>query len=270
MVIEQNRHLVAVLDSIEVTRDIEAVCLRENEIEEAEAISNHRRRAEWIAGRIAAKYAFLSGEQAKGSSGVTALCISRLNGANFADFGFDAYQEVSVVKNQAPGGGPAFVGWSACGRALRVAISHSNGISCASVGASRVRSLDLEIPAPRIPEFYRHTFTNKERDWVGVCSRSHGLDPEWLFTLLWCTRECLLKIPRFSSLSLVNMPILEIIIPDGIERLTTICRSKELSEGFEFLQACTSHGRFQVAVAGAHNLVLTAITGVDNELDHAA
>ncbi|MGD0135337.1 MAG: 4'-phosphopantetheinyl transferase superfamily protein [Bryobacteraceae bacterium] len=191
-----------------------------------------------------------------------------MDSADLAAFSSESYRSVSVVRNQAPGGGPARVGWSSGSGTVQVAISHSAGMSCASVSTGSVRakglcSLDLETPAPRVPEFYLHTFTNRERDWVGACAGAYGLHPEWLYTLLWSARECLLKTARFTALSLWNMPTLEIEILDGAERLVRVHNSKSLSGTFEFLQASTSCGPFRLAVAGAPNLILTAITGLD-------
>jgi hypothetical protein len=263
MVTKQIRSLVAGLDSAEVTGEIQASCLRETEIREAAAILNRRRREEWVAGRIAAKYAFLCGERFPKSAGFGALYFQKLDGADLAAFTSEAYRSVSVVRDRAPGGGPARVGWSSGSDTVQVAISHSAGISCASVGTSGVCSLDLETPAPRVPEFYLRTFTHRERDWVGACAGSHGLHPEWLYTLLWSARECLLKTPRFTALSLWDMPTLEIDIPDGAERLVRVHDSKHFSGSFEFLEASTFCGPFRLAVAGAPNLILTAITGID-------
>jgi len=263
MVTKQFRSLVAGLDSAEVTEEIQVTCLRETEMQEAAAILNPRRRSEWIAGRIAAKYAFLCGEQHPESAEFGALYLRKLNSANLAAFSSDAYRSVSVVRDQAPGGGPARVGWSTGGDTFQVAISHSAGISCASTVTAGVCSLDLETPAPRVPEFYLRTFSNRERDWVGACAASHGLHPEWLYTLLWSARECLLKTPRFRSLSLWNMPTLEIDIHDGAEHLVRVHRSKEFSGSFEFFEASTYQGHFRLAVAGTSDLILTAITTLD-------
>jgi hypothetical protein len=263
MVTNQGRSLVAGLDSAEVTREIQASCLRETEIQEAAAIFNPRRRAEWVAGRIAAKYAFLSGEQFPESACFGTLYLRKLSCADLTAFSSETYRSVSVIKDQAPGGGPARVGWSTGSDTVQAAISHSAGISCASTGTAGVSSLDLETPAPRVPEFYLHTFASRERDWVGACTGSYGMNPEWLYTLLWSARECLLKTPRFRAMSLWNMPTLEIDIHDGAERLIRAHDSKEFSGSFEFFEASTYQGPFRLAVAGASNLILTAITTLD-------
>lgn len=263
MDIKHGRSMVATLDSAEVTGEVQASCLRESELQEAAAILNRRRRDEWVAGRIAAKYTFLHGEQFPETTGSGALYLRKLDSADIAEFSFEAYRSVSVVRDEAPGGGPARVGWSCSGHTMQVAISHSAGISCASVCTAEVFSLDLETPAPRVPEFYRHTFTARERDWVGASAGSYGLNPEWLYTLLWSARECLLKTPRFTAMSLWDMPTLEINIPEGAERLVRVHDSKDFSGNFTFLQVGTFHGPFRLAVAGAPNLILTAITGLD-------
>ncbi|HUB53205.1 MAG TPA: hypothetical protein VL986_13705 [Terracidiphilus sp.] len=259
-IINHGRSLVAALDSAVVSAEIRESCLREDEICEAQAILNQRRREEWVAGRIAAKYAFLYTERFPETCGTGALYLKKLCIEDLAAFGFETFRSVSVVRSQAPGGGPARVGWSSGSDTVQAAISHSSGISCASVGASGVRALDLETPARRIPEFYRYTFTNREADWVGACANSHGLNSEWLYTLLWSTRECLLKTPRFTALSLWHMPVLEIDIRNGVERLAKIYKSNDLYGNFEFFAASTVSGPFQLAVAGAPDLILTAIT----------
>jgi hypothetical protein len=255
--------LVAALDSAEITGAIQTSCLREAEIQEAAAIANQRRREEWVAGRLAAKYAFLCGERFHESAGLGELYVRKLDSADLATFSSAEYRSVSVIRDRTPGGGPARVGWSSGSDTIQVAISHSAGYSCASLGTAGVCSLDLETPTQRVPEFYLHTFTHRERGWVGACAGSYGLNPEWLYTLLWSARECLLKTPRFTDLSLWHMPALEIDIPNGAERLVRIHDSKNLSGSFEFLQASTFRGAFRLAVAGSPNLILTAITEND-------
>jgi hypothetical protein len=64
-------------------------------------------------------------------------------------------------------------------------------------------------------------------------------------------------------MSLWNMPTLEIDIHDGAERLIRAHDSKEFSGSFEFFEASTYQGPFRLAVAGASNLILTAITTLD-------
>jgi hypothetical protein len=260
MVTKHGRRLVAGLDSALVTAEIQESCLRENEIQQAAAILNRRRREEWVAGRIAAKYAFLCGEQFPNSTGSGTLYLQKLHIADLAAYSSETYRSVSVFRNLAPGGGPARVGWSSSSDTVQLAISHSAGISCASASSAGVCALDLESPASRVPEFYRHTFTNRERDWVSACAGSYGLHPEWLYTLLWGARECLLKTSPFASLSIWNMPTIEIEIRDGAERLVRVHDSKDLSGSFEFFEASTFKGPFRLAVAGAPNLILTAIT----------
>jgi hypothetical protein len=229
-------------------------------MQQAASILNRRRREEWVAGRIAAKYAFLCGEQLPNSTGPGTLYFQKLHSTDLAAFSSETYRTVQVFRNQAPGGGPARVGWTSSSDTMQLAISHSAGISCTSASSTGVCALDLETPAPRVPEFYRHTFTSRERDWVSACAGSYGLPPEWLYTLLWSARECLLKTPRFTGMSLWNMPTLEIYIRDGAERLARVHGSKDLSGSFEFFEASTFNGPFRLAVAGAPNLILTAIT----------
>src|SRR5476649_2775951 len=92
MVNNHGQFLVAGLDSANVTRDIEASCLRETELQEAASIHNQRRREEWVAGRIAAKYAFLYAELSASFAGSGELSLRMLNRADLAAFSSEMYR----------------------------------------------------------------------------------------------------------------------------------------------------------------------------------
>ena len=262
MAITERRPLVTLLDSGEIPQEICQSCLNESEIREAAAISNQSRKEDWVAGRIASKYAFLCRETSIDSSELSTLYLQKISRTDLAAFTVKEYRAVSVLRNECPSGGPARIGWSSGSGSVRAAISHTAGIACASVGAAGVCSLDLETPAPRVAEFYRNTFTSRERDWVGAFASSSRIPLDWLYTVLWSTRECLLKMPRLTALSLWHMPCLELEICDAV-RLARIFNSTELSTTFEFFEASTSGFAFQLAVTGNSHLILTAITGAD-------
>lgn len=257
--------LVALIDSAAIPPETLHSCLRESEIQSAAAILNRRRRDEWIAGRVAAKYAFLSGTLGPYPEQSGGLCFRELSSSDLADFPREIYRSVAVVRSTRPGGGPPRVGWNGGNESVPVAISHSAGIACASVIGADLASLDLEIPVPRVQEFYLRTFTPRERDWISSCVRPWDFSAEWLYTLLWSARECLLKTPQFAALSIANMPALEIEIAEGTERLARVNTSSSLC-GFEFLKAVTTYGSFRLAIAGNRKLVVTAVAGINDNL----
>src|SRR5689334_24514495 len=98
---------VAMLDCDELQRFEWSRCLAAEEVDESRRIANHRRREEWVAGRIAAKFVFLQRER----SGVTGyepqLQLQSVTAPMLDAHTAEAYQEVIVIKDQSPGGGPA-------------------------------------------------------------------------------------------------------------------------------------------------------------------
>jgi phosphopantetheinyl transferase (holo-ACP synthase) len=273
MVIDGGRPLVGLLDSASLPAGACTTWLSEPERRDAQAIANNRRRDEWTAGRIAAKYVFLHRDRFGGFIGTGALSLQSLTGKELAGFSPEAYSSVSVTKDKSPGGGPARVGWGAENGTVKVAISHTRGLACAFIGTGEVYSLDVEVPSRRLPAFYLQNFTEKERDWASASARQFDLNPDWLYALLWSAKECLLKTPQFLSLSLWNMPGLEIDIPGAAEYLTILHHSDNLSRDFHFLKAevfspasskaTPSHMHFQLAVSGTADLILTVITRLD-------
>jgi 4'-phosphopantetheinyl transferase EntD len=238
------------------------------ELRESSAIHHPRRREEWLAGRIAAKFVFLERESAGTVDPGSSLVLRHITSAALAKFPAEAYRDVAVARDQSAGGGPARIGRRFAQERIPVAISHRNGQACAFLGTSDVYSVDLEAPAPRIPEFYLHNFTAREQNWTGACARQFHLDPNWLYTLLWSAKECLLKTPRFRALSLWDMAALDIHILAGSERLKAIQEATTFSVDLQFLQAATTcHAgparQFQMAVGGTANLILTAMTKLD-------
>jgi 4'-phosphopantetheinyl transferase EntD len=260
-----NASLVGILDSAKLSADQCVACLSPIELDESVAISNQRRRAEWLAGRIAAKFVFLERERSSASARSSGLRMRQITLGDLAGFSSETYREVVVTKDKSPAGGAPRIGWRSQGEGVRTAISHSNGLACAFIGDTNAYALDIEAPSPRIPAFYLRNFTPRERNWTGECARLFNLDPDWLYTLLWSAKECLLKTPSFVRLSLWNMPAIEINVVAGSERLAAVHQATGLSGNFEILGVETPKGlgpasHFQLAVGGTANLILAAIT----------
>ena len=102
------------------------------------------------------------------------------------------------------------------------------------------------------------------------CARHSSLDSTWLYTLLWSAKECLLKTPQFGAFSLWNMASMESTIEHGQERLGEVQRSSRLASDFRFLRATVATETlgarsFRMAVSGARDLVLVALTDFDSD-----
>lgn len=252
---------VGLLNSTELSPDRYASCLNPAELAESSAISNQQRKAEWLAGRIAAKFVFLHRDGSESGE----LRLQEITGSMLDVFAPSTYRDVLVSRDKSPGGGPARIAWRSGGPARNVAISHVYGLACAFIGSTDVYAVDLETATARIPEFYAQNFTARERIWTAEC--------HWLYTLLWSAKECLLKTPAFRALSLWDMPSMEITILSGIESLRAIQDTTNFSGNFAFLEAevtpaeriqsrCPAK-RFRLAVSGTADLVITAITRLD-------
>ncbi len=258
-----NASLVGILDSAELSADQCATCLSPTELAESAAIRSEQRRSEWLAGRMAAKFVFLKREQCGASA--RSLSMRQIRASDLSEFPSEAYRDVTVARDKSPAGGAPRVGWRSKRESVRTAISHSNGLACAFIGDTEVCAVDIEAPSPRVPAFYMRNFTPRERNWTGDCARSFNMDPDWLYTLLWSAKECLLKTPAFATLSLWNMSSIEIDIVAGSERLKTVHQTAGLSGNFEYMRVETPQGLgpksdFQLAVGGTANLILAAIT----------
>jgi 4'-phosphopantetheinyl transferase EntD len=207
------------------------------------------RRSEWLAGRLASKFLFLSEH-----SGV-------LSAADLARFPSSKYCGTEVMRSDSVRFGIPQVG--AGGEFRDVAISHTNGIACALLGNGETIAVDMERVESRTPVFYRGNFTERERAWAARL----GLDPHWTLTLLWSVKECLLKTPAYNELSIWNMPSLDLRIVSGEGDLAHLQSAREFSGGFVFLnlEATWRNGTVlqRVAVSGRYDLVVTAIREVD-------
>jgi len=244
---------IATLDSSVLAGRIYEEFLTQREREEFLRFRTPLRKSEWLAGRLASKFLFLSEH-----SGM-------LSSADLVRFQPSMYRSTEVMRNDSVRFGLPQVGR---GDEFRdVAISHTNGVACALLGNGETIAVDMERVEPRTPVFYRGNFTERERAWAAGCSGRLGLDPHWTLTLLWSIKECLLKTPAYNGLSVWDMPSLELRIISGEDDLVHPQSAREFSGGFVFLsvEATGRNGTVlrRVAVSGRYDLVVTAIRGVD-------
>lgn len=240
-------------------------CLSGVERQQFAGIRNARRGNEWLAGRLSVKFLFLSGADAPSG-------LIRLTADDLRAFSPSKYRQVEVSRRDDVRSGRPQICWlsEAGSKAVDAAITHTNGIACAFLGSGETAAIDMECVEPRSRVFYDGNFTQHEKAWVEDSSRSLKLDPRWTFTLLWSVKECLLKTPVFSSLSIWDMPSLEVGIISGSEGLVSPHAAKELNGAFTFLNTEVTD-RYRrvypdVAVTGRHDLVLTVISGVNERI----
>lgn len=252
---------VATLESSELCGRDYLDCFDGSERALIAGTAHARRRQERLAGRLAAKYLFLE------QSGTGALpAVTHLTAAHLDRFRPAEYRAVEVSRHDAVRSGSPRAGWAAdgSGAGRNVAISHSQGCAsaCLADGAETI-SLDMERVEPRVPAFYRQTFTASESAWAASMVREVGVALPWAFTFLWTVKECLLKTPWFGDLSIADLPSMHVRITSGEEQLLCPFSARSFLTGFVFLETEITDRSRQVlarlAVSGRHDLVLTAV-----------
>jgi phosphopantetheinyl transferase len=259
MAIDFGGAVIGVLDSADLAGRDFSGCLCEEEREAGSHLRNSRRREEWLAARILAKYLFLdvSGTGLPACpawAGRPGPRLFRMNGHTLSGIAPERFREISVA------GGPPHITWH--DRSEAIAISHTNGIACAAVTRGTIDALDMETRAARVAPFYEQNFTPRERQWADGCCRAHGMDRDWVYALLWSMKECILKTPSFAHLSIWNMRSMEVVVRAGTSALGGLDGDGELRDEFVYLETEVNDGYRVVpawmAVAGTRDLVLTA------------
>src|SRR5215510_4870466 len=185
--------------------------LSANEKDRYHEITSDKRRAKWLAGRLAAKYLFLSRfelAQARTRDGVP--CLVDLSAAALNVFSPWMYRKVEVLpKSDGPNAGPRFI-WCDDQRTENVSLSHTDTESCACLAFAGPASIDIERSIPRVNAFYRKTFTDAERQWVSSGAGTDKTSAYWLFTLLWTLKESALKLESVDQAGVWDLPRIEI------------------------------------------------------------
>jgi hypothetical protein len=247
MASESRGAVIGVLDSADLAGRDYTACLTGRERADAAQFSYGRRRQEWLAARILAKHLFLQDPDLV--SGHARLF--RMTPAVLAGIVPERLRGVEIVA-----GAPPQIGDRA------IAISHTNGIACVSVGRGTFDAVDLETCAARVAPFYERNFSERERQWAERCGRDHRLERDWVYTLLWSMKECVLKTPAFRHLTVWDMPAFEVLVRAATGDLRGPHDAAGLHDEFVYLETEVSDGRRAVpvslAVTGSSGLVLTA------------
>lgn len=160
----------------------------------AASIAHARRRVEWIAGRVAAKWLQLDrvhtvpDESSRSAALEWPPALRRLGVGELDAFAPALYRRVELRRDD---DGAPRLAWD--GAALdggRVSIAHGGGWALAAINPSGEVGVDLEEVAPRWPGFYETCLSAREREWM---RGAPAADADRIGTLLWVLKESCLK-----------------------------------------------------------------------------
>jgi phosphopantetheinyl transferase (holo-ACP synthase) len=225
------------------------------------ALPSQTRKSEWLAGRLAAKYIFLN--RLETLPGVRRdrwrPTLSQLSSETLDQYPAWMYQRVEVVT---VGEKPSLV-WCGQARPESVSLSHSGGVSCASLAFGAPAAIDIETSVPRLDAFYRINFSDAERRWAINAAGDEPSRSDWFFALLWTIKESALKLGCLKRASVWNFPGVEIDGLPGVSDIGPLWSSSTMTSDFAvFTVSVTEHSRVvpvQVAVTGTRNLILTVM-----------
>lgn len=166
------------------------------ERESYDALRSSRRRLEWLAGRLAAKYLFLQHLEIGIAHTVVQQSHStllQLSDKCLDDFPDRMYQKIEVLAGERPSCAGPWFRWRGTAREEMVSVSHTGNDVCASLSTRGPAGIDLERVTERADAFHRCNFTETERRWIREGTRIEPLSKDWLFTLLWTVKEAALK-----------------------------------------------------------------------------
>ena len=239
--------------------------LTSNERLRWEAIRNEERRKGWLGGRLAAKYQFIAalggGATDAGSSWRPRLCS--LDAALLEDFPRWAYREIEVLPPPCTRVGAPQLSWIGCPQSVCVSLSHTAGLTCACLTDAVPVWLDVEIPRRRDPAFYRGNFSRSERRWAETLCRSESVDPDRVYTLLWCLKEAALKSRRSAEVNVLQVPLIEIQPICPASALSGILRPGQPGTALLNAQVKIRHagriGTAEAAIAASAQAILVAL-----------
>lgn len=264
-VAHSNRCAVAVLASHEVSGQAYVDYLSDREQARWATLRHPERQARWLAGRLAAKYLFLTQKDRAGTIGAGPPVFLSLTAERLASYLPRMYRHVEVLSQGAEGSSAPRLTWrgEAC-PAHRVSITHANGTTCACIAEGRALGIDLEEALHRIHAFYRGTFTKRERAWVTQRAGETQLSPTWLYTLLWTLKEAVLKANILErTISVWDFPTIDVQLRASPRELETASRQAQLGDRFLMGQVSISGPKgpadVKVAMTATRALILTIL-----------
>jgi 4'-phosphopantetheinyl transferase EntD len=199
--------LVAVLRQADVS-DVDTLAwLSDRERTAAAALRSARRRQEWIAARLAAKYLFLGAPRPRASHGAgwrpRLVWVTRPMLDTYPAW---AYRCIDVaVPTRGTTGVPRLT-WRAEVQAVHVSLAHQGGYAAACLDWRAPIGIDVERIERRSRIFRDAHFSDAERDWA----EGPQTDCDRAYTLLWCIKESALKAQERDAASVWHLPGVEL------------------------------------------------------------
>jgi 4'-phosphopantetheinyl transferase EntD len=159
------------------------------------AFPTAKRRSEWLAGRLAAKYLFLNQLEMGEVDGDREWPprLMPLAAQSLDDFPVSLFRAVELCPSSTVDGGPPRLRFGGKPYEIAVSLSHAGNNACACMSKWSTIGLDVEKVLPKVEVFYQSNFTISEKDWADVPAVSKELGRHWLYTLLWTIKEAALK-----------------------------------------------------------------------------
>jgi len=176
------------------------------------------RQRRWPRGRLAAKLLTLTHAEAPDlTSDSTEPQLLRLSRRGFDEFPPSSFRDIEILPaNGLKLGAPEVFRQGEPAMGQRVALSHTPSASIACLAPRMACGVDLELVRQRVPEFYRINFSTRERRWVEGRLDRGGRSAEWWYTALWTAKEAFLKSGLSRLRSTIDLPALEIRLPDRV------------------------------------------------------
>ena len=195
----------------------------------AASIAHDGRRAEWIAGRVAAKWLLAEGARPARS---------------------DIRRDHS--------GAPVVFTKGARDDTVRLSIAHRGGWAVAAVCRGGVVGVDVELVGPRQPSFYEFNMSPAERRWMSLAPTSEA---DRLGTLLWVLKEAALKTGIAPALTVWEIGAIELDVRVPASRIAAIWNDADLMHAGELTAVPVD-----IPVAGASRSSPTAAFGTMGDL----
>jgi 4'-phosphopantetheinyl transferase EntD len=229
------------------------------------ALRSSKRRLEWLAGRLAAKYAFLHRLERGVVDDAEEWCptLLQLSAQSLDAFPLWMYQRIELPASTDPERGGPRLRWCGKSNEEAVSLSHTGNNACACLCAEGTVGIDIETVAPRVEAFYRWNYTEREKLWVSLGANLEPLSREWLFTLLWTLKEAALKaraVLQKSPWSFAGVGVSGLPAPEDV---LWAYRNRTWGEKFGLFEGVIEEDcnatRVQVAYLGTRHLVLTVV-----------
>lgn len=208
-------------------------CLSTREQSRLSKFNHKKRKVEWLASRLVAKYLFLSQLELNNNSFSKwpwSPTFKQLKPIDLSDFPLPLYQKIEILPERNREGGAPRLIWcnDDYSNSIRISISHAGGWTGAFISSTGWIGMDLEEVAPRGGSFYRRCFTEMERCWVNHGVKENSIGVDWLYTLLWTLKECYLKSWQLEKANIWNANKVEVKMLTPISDIV-IMNNRQLS-----------------------------------------